>query len=114
MKTIDHVVIETYLTESITLLTEKQEAIQNLLAEQFQRFSMTFVDERINGKLEDFVKLHHIDMKRKIHHQINAFRDEILTNSLERKLFSFQLTNGQVNYFSSDIRKSSMFYRLIL
>lgn len=50
----------------------------------------------IESQLKEFVRLHHLDLTRKINFQINKFKDHIREKELFQQLSSYPLTNEQV------------------
>jgi hypothetical protein len=53
--------------------------------------------EIIDEKLNEFVRLHHLDLKRQINYYISKLRGHILEKQLVQELSSCSLTNEQVN-----------------
>ena len=55
----------------------------------------------MESPLQEFVRLHHLDLTRRINFQINTFREHIHEQELFQQLSSYPLTQEQVNVFSS-------------
>lgn len=51
----------------------------------------------IDSRLEEFVRLHHLDLNRKVNYLTNKFKDDIRESQLAHVLFSNVLTCEQVN-----------------
>ena len=50
----------------------------------------------MNQRLEEFVRLHHLDLLRTINYQVNQFHDHIHINELSKQLSSLHLTVKQL------------------
>lgn len=55
----------------------------------------------MESPLQEFVRLHHLDLTRRINFQINTFREHIHEQELFQQLSSYPLTYEQVTAFSS-------------
>ena len=53
----------------------------------------------VESSLKDFVRLHHLDITRKINFQINQFKAQIHEKELFQQLVSYSLTEEQVRHF---------------
>lgn len=95
-KLVENVHITQWLTEAIIYLTKKQEKYTDRLKQQLKRIPMTMSTLNFDEGLEVFVSLHHLDLKRKINHRINLFRNQIREKLYEEQLYSFGLYNEQV------------------
>lgn len=51
----------------------------------------------IDTKLQDFARLHHLDLSRRVNYLIARFKDEIREKELATTLFSSALRTAQVN-----------------
>jgi hypothetical protein len=50
----------------------------------------------VESQLKEFVRLHHLDATRKIHFQLNNFKDHIREKELLQQLSTYPLTHEQV------------------
>jgi hypothetical protein len=53
--------------------------------------------EIIDGKLNEFIRLHHLDLKRQINYLMSKLRDHISEKQLVQELSLYTLTNEQVS-----------------
>jgi hypothetical protein len=53
----------------------------------------------VESQLKEFVRLHHLDATRKIHFQLNNFKDHIREQELLQQLSTYPLTQEQVIIF---------------
>jgi hypothetical protein len=55
--------------------------------------------ETIDQRLKEFVRLHHLDLRRAINHQISKLHSNILIKKFSKQLSAFRLTPKQVQAF---------------
>lgn len=85
-------------TKLVTLQQNLDQCSNELLSQSLscpKTFSIQYVDSR----LEEFVRLHHLDMIRKINYRINKFKDDIREKQRHADLYSKSLTTDQVKYY---------------
>lgn len=93
-----------YVEEYLGLLNQKLAQYEVELQEHRNVYpSMMSIDaETIDCRLNEFVRLHHVDLIRLIQYQVNRFRDEIeekrLLQQLERYSFSSEQVSGVNEY----------------
>ncbi len=88
--------IENFLKEYLIQLQQKYEQCTTQLINQALSCSQTMQLSLIESQSKEFVRLHHLDLTRKINFQINKFKDHIHEKELFQQLSSYPLTNEQV------------------
>ena len=78
----------------------------NKLLSQSLSCPKTFSNQYVDSRLEEFVRLYHLDMIRKVNYQIHQFKDDIREKQLHANLYSTSLTTDQVKYYFSFLLKS--------
>ena len=98
MKNYDH--IETFLQEYLNESQQKFEQCTTQLMAQALSCPKSMELSKIESPLKEFVRLHHIDLTRKINFQVNQFKGHIHEKELFQQLSSYSITNEQViNFF---------------
>jgi hypothetical protein len=95
-------IIQKYLEDYLILLQNKINQYTIELMTQSSSYPMTFLPrsrERIDQRLKEFVRLHHLDLTRQINYHINKLKDNIRGKQLFHELSSYTLTNEQVIIF---------------
>ena len=88
-----------YVEEYLGILNKKLTAYEVELEEHRSLYPSGIpVDvETIDLRLHEFVRLHHVDLMRLIHYQVNRFRDEIEEKRLLEQLAQYSFSNEQVS-----------------
>jgi len=94
----DH--IENFLKEYLIQLQQQFDQCTAQLINQALSCPQSMQLSLIESQLKEFVRLHHLDLTRKINFQINKFKDHIREKELFQQLqSSYPLTNEQVIIF---------------
>ena len=89
--------IVSFIQEHLSRLQQKFDQCTMALSSQASTACPpTLLLSSIESHLKDFVRLHHIDLLRKINYQINKLKDFIRNKELSDRLSSYRLTNEQV------------------
>lgn len=94
-KSTDEIVENWLLTKLDELQQNLNQCTTELLSQSLtcpKTFSIPYVDDR----LKEFVRLHHIDIVRRVRNEIYKFRDDMTEKQLQDKLHSYSLTDNQV------------------
>jgi hypothetical protein len=87
--------IQKYLEDYLILLRKK---IGQYTSESITESTLPRL-ERIDSRLKEFVRLHHLDLLRTINYQISKLNSHILIEQFSKQLSSFRLTTKQVPTF---------------
>jgi len=90
--------IQKYLQDYLILLHNKVDQYTNELRIQSTSCPSTLPHslERIDSRLKEFIRLHHLDILRKINYQISKLNSKIHIEKFSKQLSSFHLTAKQV------------------
>lgn len=91
--------IESFLKEYLIQLQQNFDQCTTQLMTQALSCPKAMQLSLIESQLKEFVRLHHLDLTRKINFQINKFKDQIREKELFQQLSSYLLTNEQVLVF---------------
>ncbi len=97
MQTNDNDTIEKYLTDHLNKLQQKFNQCTNELLTQSLSCPITLSFLNIEDRLADFVRLHHLDLLRKTNYYMKKFNNFIQETKLKDKLYTYNLTDKQVN-----------------
>jgi hypothetical protein len=91
-------IIQKYLEDYLILLRSKidQSRIELMTQSSFCPTTMLSSLEILDQRLKEFVRLHHLDLLRKINYQVNKLNNNIQIKNLSKQLSSFRLTMKQV------------------
>ncbi len=95
-------IIQKYLQDYVILLQNRINQYTIELATQSLSCPTTLLTqtamslEIIDRRLNEFVRLHHLDLKRQINYHISKLRGHIREKQLVQELSSYTLTNEQV------------------
>ena len=90
-------VIQKYLEDYLILLRDKIDQYTTDLIAQSTLCPSTLLGlETMDAKLQEFVRLHHLDLSRTIHYQIGKLNININIKKFAKQLSLFHLTTKQV------------------
>ena len=93
--------VENFLQEYLHQLQQQLDQCTTELISQAVSCPKSIPLSLMESPLQEFVRLHHLDLNRRINFQINTFRDHIHEQELCQQLSSYPLTHKQVTVFSS-------------
>ena len=96
-QTNDYDLIEKFLREQLHQLQQKLDQCAAELLSQSLSCPKVLSLPKVENRLQDFVRLHHMDLTRKINYLVNKFKSDIHEKQLFEKLSSYPLTNEQVS-----------------
>ena len=88
--------IENFLNEHLIQLKNKFDQSTTKLVNQAISCPKSVQLSLVESQLKEFVRLHHLDLTRKINFQINTFQNHIREKELFQQLLLSPLTNEQV------------------
>lgn len=89
--------IQKYIEDYLILLRTKINDLRIELATQSSSWPSTLLPfEVIDARLQEFVRLHHIDLIRTVNYQTNKLKDDIREKQLFQQLSYYYLTSEQV------------------
>ncbi|CAM4942309.1 unnamed protein product [Rotaria socialis] len=94
-KTNDYDLTETFLNKLVNQIQHTVDQCTTELLSQSLSCPKTLLLSHIESRLVEFVRLHHIDLIRKLNYQVNKFKDLIRETQLFETLSSYSLTNEQ-------------------
>ncbi len=86
------ILLENRINQYKIELTTQSLSCPTTLITQTSTMSLEIIHQRLN----DFVRLHHLDLKRQINYHISKLRGDIREKQLVQELSSYTLTNEQV------------------
>jgi hypothetical protein len=98
METSEHNVMQRYVEEYLVVLDTDIDRCSTELNTQLVSYPLlaTYPSERMDCRLQEFVRLHHIDLVNFKNYETNRFKDHVNEQRLFQQLSSFQLTIEQV------------------
>ncbi|CAF1488984.1 unnamed protein product [Rotaria magnacalcarata] len=94
-KTNDYDLTEKFLNILVNQTQHKVDQCTTELLSQSLSCPKTLFLSHVESRLVEFIRLHHIDLIRKINYQVNKFKDLIRETQLFETLSSYSLTNEQ-------------------
>ncbi|CAF1097900.1 unnamed protein product [Rotaria magnacalcarata] len=94
-KTNDYDLTETFLNKLVSQIQHTVDQCTTELLSQSLSCPKTLFLSHVESRLLEFIRLHHIDLIRKINYQVNKFKDLIRETQLFETLSSYSLTNEQ-------------------
>ncbi|CAF4750370.1 unnamed protein product [Rotaria socialis] len=94
-KTNDYDLTETFFNKLVNQIQHTVDQCTTELLSQSLSCPKTLLLSHIESRLVEFVRLHHIDLIRKLNYQVNKFKDLIRETQLFETLSSYSLTNEQ-------------------
>lgn len=88
--------MEKFINSHLNQLQQKFDQCTSELLAQSLSCPKTLSLSMVNSRLQEFVRLHHIDLTRKVNYQTNKFKDGIREKKLYKDLYFYPLTNEQV------------------
>ena len=95
-QTHDYDLIEKFINGHVNRLQQKVELCTTELLSLSLSCPKTLLLSNLDSRLQEFVRLHHIELTKKVNYNVNKFKDHIQENKLFKGLSSYSLTKEQV------------------
>lgn len=92
----EYISIEKFIDSHLNQLQQKFDQCTSDLVTQSLSCPKTLSLTTVDSRLQEFVRLHHIDLTRKVNYHINKFKDNIRERKLFKDLSAYSLTTQQV------------------